>query len=125
VLLYNTPGNLAKAVVELPDSLGRENIVKVKSEMPMILRRCLGVKEKMVKNTLLEYDLKSEASMEILNKKNTQKEVHLPKDGLGYWTDGSRLVNKRVGCTVVWKEGNNWRNKESHLRTKKEVYNAK
>jgi hypothetical protein len=91
----------------------------------MKLKRCLGVNGKVEENTLLEYVLKAEAKIEILDKKNALKEVHVPKDQLVYWTDGSRLDDMRVGCAVVWKEGNEWRNERYHLRTKKEVYDTK
>jgi ribonuclease HI len=41
------------------------------------------------------------------------------------WTDGSRLEDGRVGCSVVWKEeGRRWRSKAFYLGRNKEVFDA-
>jgi hypothetical protein len=68
----------------MPGSCGGGNLVKGGCEMARRLRRCLGVKGKVEENTLLEYNLKAEAKMEILDKKNRLKEMHIVMDGLVY-----------------------------------------
>jgi hypothetical protein len=40
------------------------------------------------------------------------------------WTDGSRLDDGRVGCSVVWEAGGRWDGLSFHLGDNKEVFDA-
>ncbi|KAI5785715.1 hypothetical protein FPQ18DRAFT_309156 [Pyronema domesticum] len=40
------------------------------------------------------------------------------------WTDGSRLEDGRVGCSIAWQEEEGWVGQTIHLGTNKEVYDA-
>jgi len=51
-------------------------------------------------------------------------EVKLERDGLVFWTDGSKKEDEWVGCAVVWKEGGRWKKKRGHLGRQKEAFNA-
>jgi hypothetical protein len=53
----------------LPYSLGRGHIMQGKSALAKQLRKCLGVKRKLEQNTILEYEVKTEAKMIIFEKK--------------------------------------------------------
>jgi hypothetical protein len=78
----------------MPNGGGGGHIVKGESEITMRLKRCWRVKRNIEENTLLQYDLKAEAKIEILNKKNSLKKVYIRKDGLVHLREGSRLGDK-------------------------------
>ena len=52
------------------------------------------------------------------------EEAKLERDGLVFWTDGSRKEDEWVGCAVVWKEKGRWKKKRTHLGRQKEAFDA-
>ena len=95
-VLNNRQWRFVKRLVKMPDDYGGGKIVKGESKLAKRLRRCLGVKGKVEENTLLGHNLKADVKVLILEKKKNLKELHVPKDWLPYWTDGSRLEDRRV-----------------------------
>jgi len=52
------------------------------------------------------------------------KEAKLEREGLVFWTDGSRKEDEWVGCAVVWKEGELWRKRRACLGRQKEAFDV-
>ena len=45
------------------------------------------------------------------------------REGLVFWTDGSRKGDELVGCTVLWKEEGVWKKGTEDLRKQKKPFN--
>jgi len=60
----------------------------------------------------------------IQDEKQALSEAKLERDGLVFWTDGSRKEDEWVGCAVVWEEGGRWRKRRVHLGRQKEAFDA-
>jgi len=52
------------------------------------------------------------------------KEAKLEREGLVFWTDGSRKEDEWVGCAVVWEEEGRWKKRRVHLGRQKEAFDA-
>jgi len=50
-------------------------------------------------------------------------EAKKDREGLVFWTDGSRKEDEWVGCAVVWKE-EEWKKRRVHLGQQKEAFDA-
>jgi len=48
----------------------------------------------------------------------------LEREGLVFWTDGSRKEDEWVGCAVVWEEDGRWKKRRVHLGRQKEAFDA-
>jgi hypothetical protein len=64
------------------------NIIQGQSVQVKKFKRCLGVKGKVEKNTLLKYDAKTEAKIIIFQRKQTVKNVHDTSNAVVNWTNG-------------------------------------
>jgi len=60
----------------------------------------------------------------IQDEKQSLKEAKLERDGLVFWTDGSRKEDEWVGCAVVWEEEGRWKKRRVHLGRQKEAFDA-
>jgi len=60
----------------------------------------------------------------IQDEKQALKEARLEREGLVFWTDGSRKEDEWVGCAVVWEEEGRWKKRRVHLGRQKEVFDA-
>jgi len=60
----------------------------------------------------------------IQDEKQALKEAKLEREGLVFWTDGSRKEDGWVGCAVVWGEEGRWRKRRVHLGRQKEAFDA-
>jgi len=60
----------------------------------------------------------------IQGEKQAMVEAKRERDGLVFWTDGSRKEDEWVGCAVVWKEEGRWKRRRIHLGRQKEAFDA-
>jgi len=60
----------------------------------------------------------------IKDEKQGMKEAKLEREGLVFWTDGSRKEDEWVGCAVVWEEDGRWKKRRVHLGRQKEEFDA-
>jgi len=51
----------------------------------------------------------------IQDEKQALKEAKLEREGLVFWTDGSRKEDEWVACAVVWEEEGRWKKRRVHL----------
>jgi len=59
-----------------------------------------------------------------LDKKEALRFAETREEGLIFWTNGSRLENEQVGSVAVWKKGPEWKEHNSYLGKKKEMFDA-
>jgi len=60
----------------------------------------------------------------IQDEEQALKEAKLEREGLVFWTDGSRKEDEWVGCAVVWEEEGRWNKRRVHLGQQKEAFDA-
>jgi hypothetical protein len=60
----------------------------------------------------------------IQDEKQALREAKLERDGLVFWTDGSRKEDELVGCAVVWKAGGRWNKRRTHLGRQNEAFDV-
>jgi hypothetical protein len=51
----------------------------------------------------------------IQEEKQALKEAKRKREGLVFWTDGSRRDDEWVGCAVVWEKERRWEKRRVHL----------
>jgi len=63
---------------------------------------------------------------EVLNQDEEQalEEARLEREGLVFWTDGSRKEDEWVRCAVVWEEEGRWNERRVHLGRQKQSFDA-
>jgi ribonuclease HI len=123
-LLNNRVRRFAKRLAEMPDGRGGGECLVGESKLAGRLRNAIGIKGRGEQNTLSRDNLRADAKVFILDKKQALKFAHTRDEGLILWTDGSRLENKRVGSAVVWQERGEWKEEGSYLGKRKEVFDA-
>ena len=60
----------------------------------------------------------------IQDEKQAMQKAQKEREGLVFWTDGSRKVDEWVGSAVIWEKEGGWKKKRVHLRQQKEVFDA-
>jgi len=60
----------------------------------------------------------------IQDEEQVLEEAKLERSGLVLWTDGLKEEDEWVGCAVVWKEGERWNKRRTHLGRQKEAFDA-
>jgi ribonuclease HI len=74
--------------------------------------------------TLSEVKKRLKGQVIIQDEEQALEEARKERDGLVFWTDGSRKEDEWVGCAVVWKEGGRWNKRRVHLGRQKEAFDA-
>jgi hypothetical protein len=93
--------------------------------LPLEFTLHLGVEGKRKTNFRPINPQKAKAKVYVLEKKEALKVVQITDKGLIHWRNKSRLEDGRVGCEVVWKEGEEkWKAVGYYLGRKKEVHNV-
>jgi len=63
-------------------------------------------------------------NVKIQDEEQALEEAKLERDGLDFWTDGSRKEDEWVRCAVVWEEEGRWKQRRVHLGRQKEVFDT-
>jgi ribonuclease HI len=76
------------------------------------------------RTTLPEVKKSFKGKVVILKEEEALVEARKRRDGLVFWTDGSRKIDEWTGCAVVWKEGLKWSKRRIHLGRQEEAYDV-
>jgi len=60
----------------------------------------------------------------IQDEKQALEEAKVEREGLVFWTDGSRKEDEWVGCAVGWEDEGRWKKRRVYLRRQKEAFDA-
>jgi len=116
----------------MPDAQGGGKMLEVRRN---VLQRVEGIDELIPEDTPFErrsYERTTiptekrslKGKVIIQEEKQALKEARLKRDGLVFWTDGSRKEDEWVGCAVVWEEEEMWQKRRVHLGRQKEAFDA-
>jgi len=117
----------------MPDAKGRGRMLEVRRN---VLQRVEGIDELIPEDKPFERRSYERTTLPtekrclrgkviIQDEKQALLEAKLERDGLVFWTDGSRKEDEWVGCAVVWEEEGRWKKRRVHLGWQKEAFDAK
>jgi len=131
-LLHNRARRYKLRQMMMPDAQGRGRMLGVRRN---VLERAEGIDELIPEDepferrsyertTLLTENRRLKGRVIIQDEEQALKEAKAERDGLVFWTDGSRKEDEWVGCAVVWEEEGRWRKGRVHLGQQKEAFDA-
>jgi len=131
-LFYNRVQRYKLRLMMIPDAQGGGRMLEVPSN---VFQRVDGIDElipedktferRSYKRTTLSMERRSlKGKVIIQDEKQAMEEAKRERDGLIFWTDGSRTEDEWVGCAVVWEEEGRWKERRTHQGRQKEAFDA-
>jgi len=116
----------------MPDATGGGKMLEMEDN---VVRRVEGIDELIPEDyplerrfyegtTLPEVRKRLKGQVIIQDEEQALKEARKGRDGLVFWTDGSRKEDEWVGCAMVWEEEERWNKRRVHLGRQKEAFDA-